>query len=172
MEGFTLDLLCSSQFWAVYHQDQYLSSNFGLPSRIREAKTTVLYPAEVFDDEDITATSIRFRPERVSFLRGWNYCTDLYRLFENTDTMTREWQNVPAEEPGGTLNSFFARCRPSQHFASDILHLITTMHKDLPQKLKTVRPMTGNPQMDRYGFVGMSPLLLIYLSNKGTDCIL
>ncbi|ETS84443.1 hypothetical protein PFICI_02468 [Pestalotiopsis fici W106-1] len=146
-------------FWGVYQQDQYLATNFGLPSRQREAKTTVLYPAEVFDDEDISATFVRLRPDRVSFLRGWNYCTDLYRLYENMDTQLRAWQQVPEEEPRGTLNSFLARVRPTHHFASDILHLITTLHRDLPQELRTVKAMTGNPQKDRCGFVAVNILL-------------
>ncbi|RSL52665.1 hypothetical protein CEP54_010776 [Fusarium duplospermum] len=45
-------------FWGAYQQDQYISHSFGFISRIREAKTSVKYPAEVFDDVDITETGI------------------------------------------------------------------------------------------------------------------
>lgn len=153
----------ASKFWAAYQQEQYLAINFGLPSRQREAKTTVLYPAEVYDDDDITTGAIRHRPERgVSFIRGWNYCTDLYRLFENMDTQMRAWQETSEEEPGGTLNAFLARARQqssTHHFAADLLHLIATLHRDLPAELKAVhKPMTGDPLADRHGFVAINIL--------------
>ncbi|KAJ5721026.1 uncharacterized protein N7483_008960 [Penicillium malachiteum] len=57
-------------FWCVYQQERYLSKNFDLPTRQCEGKSTVLYPAEVFDDSDITATGVHLRPDRVSFIRG------------------------------------------------------------------------------------------------------
>lgn len=120
----------------------------------------MLYPAEVFDDEDVTAATIRHRPDRVSFLRGWNYCTDLYRLFENMDTQMRAWHEASEEEPGGTLNGFLSRARQqsTHHFAADILHLIATLHRSLPLELKTVKAMTGDPRVDRHGFIATNIL--------------
>ena len=137
-----------------------MAVNFGLPSRQREAKTTVLYPAEVCDDEDVTASVVRCRPESVSFLRGWNYCTNLYRLFENMDAQMRAWREVEEEEPGGTLNAFLWRAlrQPVAHHLADGLHLIATLHRDLPSELKTVKAMTGDPRADRHGFTAANIL--------------
>lgn len=39
--------------WGVYQQDQYLANNFEVAARQREAKTAVLYPVEIFVDQDI-----------------------------------------------------------------------------------------------------------------------
>ncbi|RWQ94333.1 hypothetical protein C8Q69DRAFT_403943, partial [Paecilomyces variotii] len=146
-------------FWGVYQQEQYISTNFGLPSRQCEAKTTVLYPAEVFDDEDIFATSIQLRPDRVSFLRGWNYCTDLYRLFENMNGMMRAWQQASVEEPRGLLNSFLTGVRPSKNLTYEILNLISRLYEELPPELKVVKDITGDPQKDWYGLIAMNIVL-------------
>ncbi|KAJ5714840.1 uncharacterized protein N7483_012021 [Penicillium malachiteum] len=116
-------------FWGVYQQQQYISTNFGLPSRQCEAKTTVLYPAEVFDDEDITAMCTRTNPDRVSFLRACNYYADLYRLSENINSMMRAWQQVSREEPAGLLNSFLSGGHASKHFTFEILNLISKLHE-------------------------------------------
>ncbi|KAM6512168.1 hypothetical protein FSOLCH5_009887 [Fusarium solani] len=80
-----------NSFWGAYQQDQYISNSFGFISRIREAKTSVKYPAEVFDDVNITETGILQRPDRVSFLRGWNFCTDLYRLLQSQFIVTTSY---------------------------------------------------------------------------------
>lgn len=123
-------------------------------SRQREAQSTVLYPAEVLDDKEITSAGIPFksRGDSVSFLRGLNFCTDLYRLSENLDNMTRSRNQVSIEEPGGSVTAFL--CRNPAHLASDSLHLISKLQKDLPQKLKTIQPVTGDLESDRYGVVG------------------
>ncbi|KAJ6024271.1 hypothetical protein N7540_005068 [Penicillium herquei] len=134
----------------------YISTNFGLPSRQCEAKTTVLYPAEVYDDEDIMAMGTRTNPDRVSFLRGWNYGTDLYRLSENINSMMRAWQQVSREEPAGLLNSFLSGGRASKHFTFEILNLISKLHEELPHELKKVTDIAGNPHADWYGLIASS----------------
>lgn len=132
-----------------------MSNDFGLVSRQREAQATVLYPAEVFCDEDITETTIHLRPDRVSFLRGWNFCTDLYRLLENINGAVRARQHVSSEDPDSSIHSFLARFAPPKHFAPDSLHFVAKLYADLPPELKQVKAMTENPQSDRYGFIGM-----------------
>lgn len=116
----------------------------------------MLYPAEVFDDEDITTSGFQLKPDRVSFLRGWNYCTDLYRLFENMNSMMRAWQQVSEEEPGGLLNSFLSGGRVSKHLTYEILNLISRLYGDLPQQLKAIKDITGDPHADWCGFIGKS----------------
>ncbi|EEU44946.1 uncharacterized protein NECHADRAFT_85200 [Fusarium vanettenii 77-13-4] len=65
--------------------------------------TSVKYPAEVIDDADITETSILQRPDRVSFLRGWNFCTDLYRLLQYLDDTFKTQQQFTRDEPGSEV---------------------------------------------------------------------
>ncbi|KAJ5627470.1 hypothetical protein N7528_004897 [Penicillium herquei] len=153
-------------FWCVYQQERYLSKNFDLPTRQCEGKSTVLYPAEVFDDSDITATGVHLRPDRVSFIRGWNFCTDMYRLLENMDRLERVRQDVQSDEPGSLTDSFLARMSVPKDFVSDSLHLISKMHADLPPQLKTVQNLTGDPQTDRYRFVGKKYPILIVQKSK------
>lgn len=113
----------------------------------------------MFNDDDITITGIQIKPDRISFLRGWNYCTDLYRLFENIDSMMRAWQEVSEDEPGGLLNSFLFCGRPSKHFTYEILNLISRLHENLPQELKKIKDMTGDPRTDWYGIIGKLSLI-------------
>ncbi|CAK7215053.1 hypothetical protein SCUCBS95973_002345 [Sporothrix curviconia] len=136
-------------FWGVYQQEQYVSNDFGLVSRQREAQATVRYPAEVFCDEDITATSVHIRPDRVSFLAGWNVCTNLYRLLENMHSAVRARQggdssrSTDAGSHSGSsendLHAFLARFAPPAHFAPDSLQFITKAYAALPPELKLVR---------------------------------
>lgn len=133
-----------------------MSNDFGLASRQREGQATVLYPAEVFDDDDITETGIRLRPERVSFLRGFNFCTDLYRLLENTNSAVRARRGVSIEDADGPINTFLTGMAPPKHFAADTLNYISKLYNELPPELKKVKLRSENPQSDRYGLIGMS----------------
>ena len=156
------------QFWCVYQQERYLSINFDLPAQQSEGKSTVLYPAEVFDDEDISATDIRLRPDQVSFLRGWNFCTDMYRLLENMNRMTRVRQEVSPDTPGHLTDAFLSGIKTPKDLVSDSLQFISKMHSDLPTELKAVRNLTGDPQADRTKFVGE----LILSSNQNRHLLL
>ncbi|GAD97197.1 hypothetical protein CNBD2850 [Paecilomyces variotii No. 5] len=147
-------------FWGVYQHDQHLANSFGLISRQRETKAAVQYPAEIYDDTDITESEILLlRPEKVSFLRGWNFCTDLYRLLEHMDGLVRAERQIPIEEPGGVVTSFLSRHRPHRQFASDCLQLVSKLYEALPEDLRTIKAMTGDPQLDRYGFIAANILI-------------
>ena len=127
-------------------------------SRLRDVKATVLYPAEVSDDADISETGVRFRPEKVSFLQGWNFCTDLYRLIDHTDAMIKLRQEPPNEEHNDTITSFLSRQTDPSDFASKSLALVSALHVKLPKELKRVTAMTGDAHQDRLGFVGKSQI--------------
>ncbi|OAA65651.1 Transcription factor [Niveomyces insectorum RCEF 264] len=156
-------------FWGVYQQEQYVSNDFGLVSRQREAQATVLYPAEVFCDEDISATSVYVRPDRVSFLRGWNFCTNLYRLLENINSAVRARQRVAApattstehrDDPDSDIQAFLARFTPPKNFAPDSLQFITRAYDALPPELKQVRVITEeHPHADRYSIIACNILV-------------
>jgi hypothetical protein len=44
-----------------------------------------------------------------------------------------------------------------------MLHLISDLHAELPDELKRVKAITGDPQSDRYGLIGMAPLTLLHV---------
>jgi hypothetical protein len=136
----------------MYQHDTYMATTFGGVPRHREAKTTVLYPAEVVDDEDITSTTSHIRADAVSFLRGYNYCSDLYRILEHVDEEQRARQEISAQEPGSLVTNLLSRI--SKPSTSECLNLISRLHEELPVELKKVKPLTGQPRDDRYGFIG------------------
>lgn len=146
-------------FWGVYQQEQYLSSNFGFASRQREVKAMVKYPVEVFDDDDITETGIQLWSEHVSFIKGFNFCTDLYRVLERIEGTVRARQLAASREPGGRIEAFLAEIYPSKRSASDSLHLVSQLYEDLPDELKKPKTLTGDLRADRYGFIACNVLL-------------
>jgi hypothetical protein len=131
-----------------------LSTTFGGSSRHREAKATVQYPAEVYDDEDITENGIIYRPHQVSFLRGWNFCSDLYRILEHVVESVDVGKPPPPGKPDSPVASLLARTVELP--TSEILSTINCMYNKLPPELKQAETVTGNPQKDRHGFIGES----------------
>ncbi|RAH83165.1 hypothetical protein BO86DRAFT_426937, partial [Aspergillus japonicus CBS 114.51] len=146
-------------FWCVYQQERYLSINFDLPTLQAEGKATVLYPAEVVDDEDITATGLQLRPDQVSFLRGWNFCTDMYRLQENMDRARSMRKEPTTERPESVTNAFLARIEPPKGFLSESLQFISKMHSELPPRLRAIENITGDLQADRCRLVASNIIL-------------
>lgn len=146
-------------FWGVYQQEQYLSSNFNFASRQREVKAMVKYPVEVFDDDDITETGVQLWSEHVSFVKGFNFCTDLYRILERMEGTVRARQQATSTEPGGKIEAFFSEIYPSKKLAADSLHLVSQLYDDLPHELKKPKVLTGDLRADRYGFIASNVLL-------------
>lgn len=159
-------------FWCVYQQEQYISLNFGVLARQREAASTVAYPAEIIDDKDITATSVQLRPvsDKISFLRGWNFCTDLYRVAENVDaTMGSRLGSCKddVDGPGGSTASFLSSLRPVKSAVSGSLSHIARLYRDLPPQLRSIKDVTGDTQRDRCQLVGRQ-VLAIFLVHDTT----
>ncbi|CAK7224238.1 hypothetical protein SEUCBS140593_005507 [Sporothrix eucalyptigena] len=149
-------------FWGNYQSEQWTSNSFNGVPRQREARAVVRYPAEVFDDEDLEVAGPKYRPGRVSFLQGWNFCTDLYRLIENIDhdLQTKAAMARMDESQDQTrITSFMARRNPTPQFASDSLHLITECYERLPMELRKVQPPSGNAQADRLGIIASNILI-------------
>ena len=144
----------------MYQHDIYLSTTFGYLARHREAKTTVQYPAEVLDDEDITDTHSYIRPDTLSWLRGSNYCADLYRMLEHiTGDMRTKVPSSSDQAPGSAVTALLARAPVIS--TSEYLSAVQSLSDALPPRFKSAKPMTGDPKQDRVGFLGASsPALL------------
>ncbi|RJE24629.1 hypothetical protein PHISCL_03053 [Aspergillus sclerotialis] len=145
-------------FWQQYHFDVYLAVTFGSPVRQRGAQCNVLYPAEVYDDEDITPFGLLPRTgSAVSFIRGWNFVTDLYRILEHVSERMQTRQ-IHGEDPNCHVSHIVADHNVS---TKDRLHkdaILATMQRlfeGLPADLKHARPMSGAVCQDRYGFQGL-----------------
>ena len=139
----------------MYQHDIYLSTTFGYLARHREAKTTVQYPAEVLDDEDITDTHSYIRPDTLSWLRGSNYCADLYRMLEHiTGDMRTKVPSSSDQAPGSAVTALLARAPVIS--TSEYLSAVQSLSDALPPRFKSAKPMTGDPKQDRVGFLGAS----------------
>ncbi|TYJ57640.1 hypothetical protein B9479_001722 [Cryptococcus floricola] len=143
-------------FWLAYQLDVYSATTWGGIIRHRESQSTVLYPTEVFSDEEITATGIvtstsSNRP--VSFLRGWNFTVDLYRILEHAVSRLRTRNHT--FDAGNQIAAMFLDGRVGSHAElkpSELLVMVEKLYNDLPPELKGTSEMTGDVERDRYGF--------------------
>ncbi|ORY24688.1 hypothetical protein BCR39DRAFT_566546 [Naematelia encephala] len=158
-------------FWAAYQNDVYHAITFGGIVRTRESQSTVLYPAEVLSDDDITPTSITLPPhtpasmspdpyKSVSFLRGWNFTTDLYRILEHAVERLRArclWSN---EDPSGPVSSLFTRRNGEGPSSEEILGTVQQLYTALPSVFKDIREMCGVVEIDRFGFEAAANIIV------------
>jgi hypothetical protein len=141
----------------VYQLDVYASITWGGIIQHRESQSTVLYPAEVYDDEEITPSGIVRGTDQayaVSFLRGWNFTTDLYRIMENALARLRVRHMRSDVDSPECVTSLFMR--PTGVSAQEVLSTMTRLYDELPSELKVAKTMTGRIEEDRLGFEGGS----------------
>jgi hypothetical protein len=131
--------------------------------RCRESQSRVLYPSEL-DDEMFSETGIGNLPNspttrRVSsfskpaitdtnsWLHGWNFTTELYRILEHAmdEFHRRRPQNIGPFSP----SDLFHQSAPPQ---SVVLEKIILMHENLPARFKETRGVVGETTADRYSF--------------------
>ncbi|BEI87113.1 hypothetical protein CcaverHIS002_0704590 [Cutaneotrichosporon cavernicola] len=137
-------------FWGAYTIDVYAATTFGGVVRHREAQSTVLYPALV-DDDEITERGIVPRihgATRPSYLVGWNFTTDLYRILEHSLDQLRA-KHLNANGTSDITNFFSTRSGSTQQEGLD---LVAQLYAKLPEDFKGAKAMTGDMKEDRYGF--------------------
>ncbi|KAJ5825565.1 hypothetical protein N7474_002703 [Penicillium riverlandense] len=151
-------------FWSIYTLDIYATVVWGGVIRYREAHSLVRYPTEV-DDEFITNqgyTVAPVSPEAMSFppseasvlsrqpvtwLRGWNFTTDLYRILEHVvDGNRRRFSSA-----NGTIQvwSLFSPTSMSEPIVMD---KVLTLYSALPSQFRETPPITGDMSKDLFGF--------------------
>jgi hypothetical protein len=130
--------------------------------RCREKQSRVLYPSELDDEMFLPAgisnvlsslemqrDSSVFKPtvtDTSSWLHGWNFTTDLYRILEHAiDVHRGRPQNTVPFSP----SDLFHQSAPPQ---SEVLDKIMRMHENLPSRLKETRGVVGKLTADRYSF--------------------
>jgi hypothetical protein len=138
-------------FWGAYTVDVYAATTFGGFVRHREAQSTVLYPALVHDDDEITERGIVPRihgTSRPSYLVGWNFTTDLYRILEHSLDQLRA-KRLNTDSASNITNFYSARSGPTPQEGLD---LVAQLYAELPDDFKGAKAMTGDMKEDRYGF--------------------
>lgn len=142
-----------SQFWSAYTVDVYAATTFGGIVRHREAQSTVLYPALVHDDDEITERGIVppiHSSSRPSYLVGWNFTTHLYRILEHALDQLR-MKRLNTDSSSRITNFHAARGGPTPQ---EGLELVAQLYAELPDEFKGAQAMTGDMKQDRYGFQG------------------
>jgi hypothetical protein len=148
----------------MYSMEVYSSIVWGGVIRCREAQSHVSYPSEV-DDEFFSDAGYN-QPDSlmpsfpqqaitnpISWLHGWNFTTDLYRILEHAmdDFHRQSPNNIGSFSP----SDLFGRQIPQP---SVVLDKIMSMHEELPPQFKETKliPQNGNggpgsPE-DKYSF--------------------
>jgi len=110
--------------------------------RFRERQSNVAYPAEVFD-EDIMEHGFGILAD-VSFLKGWNFTTDMYRVLEHLVGRLKNRRREP-----DAISAMFPTAEPS---ATDIIAHLETKYGTLPAVYRSAQVMTGDHRQDSFGF--------------------
>lgn len=146
--------VADNQFWSTYTLEVFSAITWGGIIRQRESQCNVAYPAEVYDDEDITETgsTTRALPAQ-SFLHGWNFTTDMYRMLEHLLDRLRSRRTLSGANTSFQATSLFAT-DPGPSSGQQVLEQLAVMYDRLPPEFKAARAMTGNIELDRFGFQG------------------
>nr|XP_018264937.1 uncharacterized protein I303_03119 [Kwoniella dejecticola CBS 10117]OBR87095.1 hypothetical protein I303_03119 [Kwoniella dejecticola CBS 10117] len=154
-------------YWNAYQTDVYLATTFGGMLRHRESQSTVLYPAEVLTDDEITADGILppAIPGKVSFIRGWNFISNLYRILEHAICQMRQ-RNQSYDGENRIAMLFSTKKVGAKKYdpgPEEILQTVEDLHKDLPDCMRGSKPMTGDAFEDRYGFQAANILITLQI---------
>ncbi|KAK5074732.1 hypothetical protein LTR64_000937 [Lithohypha guttulata] len=159
-------------FWTVYCLDIYSSVSRNGVIRSREQQSNVAYTTELDDDyfddtgyrtdapssglSSNNATSshshslVAADAGSSSWLCGWNFINDLYRVMEHVITNFRD----KGRQKRSFVSDVFGEA--SAVPASNVRDSIMNMYNNLPQCFKETQPMTLDQTRDRYGYQAAS----------------
>ena len=91
----------------------------------------------------------------MSFIRGWNFTTDFYRIRERVTEFQRT-REVNQVLPGRLLGRMFSNmdmgnAKPDRQ---EVLATMRELFEELPAEFKSTCPMNGDIMLERYGFQG------------------
>lgn len=139
----------------MYQMDVYAAVTWNGIIRHRESQCTVLYPAEVTDEEITPTGIIPAHKGRPPWLKGWNFVVDLYRMLEHAAERLRARRTVSPDEPSGPVSILFERERGPN--TAEVMAVVSQIYAKLPSDFKGGKAMTGDIEEDNYGFQGRPP---------------
>ncbi|WRT65907.1 uncharacterized protein IL334_002858 [Kwoniella shivajii] len=150
-------------FWSGYQNDVYIATTFGGIIRHREAQSTVLYPAEVRNDDYITEDKVVISNDPShTFWSGWNFVTSLYRILEHAVCQMRQrHQSYDGDNQIAMLFSIRREGRSSDPGPEEVLQTVERLYNILPERYKITKEMTGDECKDRYGFQAANILITL-----------
>ncbi|KAJ5090075.1 hypothetical protein N7532_008759 [Penicillium argentinense] len=143
-------------FWSIYTLDIYSTIVWGGVIRYREAHSLVRYPIELNDEfithrgysippvspasstpSHVDATGVARAP--VSWLHGWNFTTDLYRILEHVvDGTRRRFSSANGTQEVWSLFSPASMSEPA------VMERVLSMYSALPPQFRETPPTTGD----------------------------
>ncbi|KAJ5495894.1 hypothetical protein N7539_001010 [Penicillium diatomitis] len=151
-------------FWSIYTLDIYASIVWGGIIRYREAHSLVRYPSELDDeyisDQGYDLPQVSPTPQQsgprdaqaanglpVSWIHGWNFTTDLYRILEHVADGTRRRFSTA----NGTVE-VWSMFSPASMSEPIVMERVLSMYAALPPQFRETRPTTGDINQDLFGF--------------------
>ena len=149
----------------MYTLDVYSTIVWGGIIHWREAQARVSYPSEIEDEwfsdtgihisttiapqvsNDLPSLVSRLNGSSSSWLRGWNFTTDLYRILEHVMDHYHRLKGRSASLP--TVTDLFTSDNPSQ---AKILDHVMALYNQLPQRFKETPEVEADASEDRFNF--------------------
>lgn len=133
-------------FWSTYTLDIYSAVVWNCFLRSQELHTTVQYPRETKDDKfhmELFTESGR----SVSWLEGFNFSLDLYRVLEHVIGKARAKQ-FKHDDRRSVETLVFESSSSDRNVMHNVLH----MYYELPRQFKETSQATGDMKRDIFGF--------------------
>jgi hypothetical protein len=109
----------------------------------------------VQNDDQIHDTRSQTCPAEDSFLTGWNFSIDLYKVIEHLVDRSRV-KKVQSDKTSISFLDTMIDQNRHETSARSLLEMMEGLHDQLPPIFKTVRPMSGDVEADCFGFQGKS----------------
>ncbi|THX63288.1 hypothetical protein D6C97_05671 [Aureobasidium pullulans] len=135
-------------YWGSYTLEVYTAVVWNCFIRTQEVHLNVRYPNE-YDDGTMANTNIEAPPgqHRVSWLVGWNFTIDLYRVLEHVVNKARA-KRFNHDDRRSVDSLVFGDAFSEKSVMATMLN----MYYALPPQFKSTPPMTGDPAQDIYAF--------------------
>jgi hypothetical protein len=132
-------------YWCTYCLDVYVAACWNCVLRSQEVHANVRYPVDT--DEQLHYAFKSPAQSQHSWLLGWNFVTDLYRVLEHVlnKARTKRFQH---DDRRSFNNLVFQDNFADQH----VLNTVMQMYYALPPVFKETPLMTGDIHRDTYGY--------------------
>jgi hypothetical protein len=136
----------------------------------RASHCRVSYPSEIEDSTPDSASSSNAAQD-VSWLRGWNFTTDLYRVLERVMDAIAAIRHSTASAGPPALAILKPNIGTDLNSSSlgSVMPYVNGLYDALPETFKQVRPMTGNVDADIKSFQAANIIVTIYVSLSSLD---
>lgn len=138
-------------FWSTYTLDVFTSIIWKRVARGGEAAFSVSYPSESDDDPFHDTGSINStnwtKEGSLSWLEGWNFVTDLYRILEHILHLLGHLRPKSQRTPAICLPIF-----DGSHSKAALLDYVMTRYNQLPAVFKSTCPIADKLSDDLFSF--------------------